>query len=113
MLAEKLYWRESDARTLIEAWRESGLTLASFSRRYGLNRQRLQRWAGRLGPVREPSELPEQMRFHPVRVASGGPSAQPHVLEMILDEGIQLRIPEGFDAAYLLEVLDALAGRRD
>jgi hypothetical protein len=31
------YWREEDARTLLTAWRASGLSAVEFGRRHGLS----------------------------------------------------------------------------
>ena len=76
------YWNEAKARGIIEAWQQSGETLAAFARRLGVNRKRLQRWASRLG-VREPKAI----RFHPVQVrerASGLLAAAIEPLEHVV-----------------------------
>lgn len=55
-------WRESDARVVLRKFERSGLTLAAFAKREGLNRQRLHLWRRRLGPDAGP-------KFHEVRPA--------------------------------------------
>ena len=47
-VAGRLYWREADARILVDAWRKSGETLSGFARRQGVERKRLGRWVRRL-----------------------------------------------------------------
>ena len=44
------YWRAAEARGVVEAWEESGETLAGFARRYGIHRRRLGRWVEQLAP---------------------------------------------------------------
>jgi hypothetical protein len=43
------YWREAEARVVVEAWRTSGESLAGFARRHGLGPQRIGWWARRGG----------------------------------------------------------------
>ena len=35
------YWREAEARVVVEAWRASGESLAGFARRHGLGAPRI------------------------------------------------------------------------
>ena len=46
--AGRTYWNEAKARGIIDAWQQSGETLAAFARRLGVNHERLRRWASRL-----------------------------------------------------------------
>ena len=61
-VAAQGYWREDEARVVVEAWRRSGESLAAFVRRQGIARRRLERWAHRLGAARG------RVRFHRVRL---------------------------------------------
>jgi len=106
-VVEKRYWRESDARVLVEAWRNSGETLAAFARRHGVERHRLARWVGRLEDAAD-----EAVRFHPVRLVdrrpesdSGGHGAP---IEIQLASGQRVRVPRGFEAEELRRVLAVL-----
>jgi hypothetical protein len=36
-VATRRYWREADARVMVEAWRQSGTSLSAFIRRYGVH----------------------------------------------------------------------------
>jgi transposase-like protein len=65
-------WSEDEARRVIDAWRESGETVAAFARREGLIAQRVYWWRGRLagGPVPAASLLPVVVRATPAARAS-------------------------------------------
>jgi hypothetical protein len=56
------YWREEDARVVLEEWSSSDIGLTEFARRHGLSERRLRRWSERLG----------RMRFHPVELRLDG-----------------------------------------
>ena len=66
-LAGRRYWREAEARVVVESWHRSGETLGGFARRYGLARGRLARWVSRLE-----GRADEGVRFHPVRLVNRG-----------------------------------------
>ena len=63
-VAKQRYWREADARVMVEAWRISGGTLSEFADRHGVDPKRIARWAWRLGRPK-----PEAVHFHPVRLS--------------------------------------------
>jgi hypothetical protein len=42
-------WTADEAREVLEAWRESGLPLATFARKRGLTAERVRWWRQRLG----------------------------------------------------------------
>lgn len=58
------YWREEDARVVLEECSSSGLELEEFARRHQLKPRRLRRWFERLAPR-------GLMRFHPVELRLG------------------------------------------
>ena len=105
-VAERRYWRESEARVLVEAWRSSGETLAGFARRHGVERRRLARWVGRLEGVGE------ALRFHPVRLVERRPDRESSEsgapIEIELAEGQRVRVSRGFAAEDLRRVLAVL-----
>jgi hypothetical protein len=47
-VAARRYWRDEDAQIVIDAWRQSGLSLVEFARTYGLQAKRLGRWTKRV-----------------------------------------------------------------
>lgn len=106
-VAERRYWREAEARVLVEAWRRSGETLTGFARRHGVKRRRLIRWVGRLRGA-----VGEALRFHPVRLVNRRPDREsdgsPAPIEIELAEGQRVRVSRGFAAEDLRRVLAVL-----
>ena len=102
------YWRAADAEQALEAWQRSGQTAAAFARDHGLSAARLLRWRARL-------ELPTAPVFHPVRLVSRQQSnpiapARPEPLELELRGGRRIRVPAGFDAELLEELVRTVEG---
>jgi transposase len=110
-VAEGRYWREADARVIVDSWQASQETLAQFARHHGLDRRRLSRWVGRLGRI-----APAPVRFHPVRVARDGgvPRGGGAPIEIAFGtdpQGRVVRVAPGFAADDLRRVLALLAER--
>ena len=61
------YWRDEDARAVLDAWLASGQSVAVFSAEHGLQRARLHRWKQRLMP-----DMADEVAalFWPVKVAA-------------------------------------------
>lgn len=102
-VASRSYWREEDARILVDAWRRSGESKAGFAKRHGVDPRRLARWAARLN--KERGAMP--MRFHAVRVTDGESNES---IEIALGDGRRVRVPSGFRTEDLRRVLALLAG---
>lgn len=103
-VAGRRYWRAADARIVVDAWRRSGEGLGAFARRHGINRRRLGRWAGQLGAKTE-----EAVVFHPVRLVTAARAAGPgEPIEIVLGEGVRVRVPRGFRSEDLERVLGVL-----
>ena len=105
LAARRSYWREEDARVVVDAWRGSGESLAGFCRRHKVKPRRLARWAARV-------DASPEVHFHAVRVVD-----QPHLaidrsLALELPAGVTLRLPAGFDLDDLRRVLVALSERQ-
>ena len=107
-VAAHRYWREADARVMVEAWRHSGTSLSAFARRYEVHGKRIARWASRLeaSPRRA-------VRFHPVRLVPAAGRDRPGgaALEVVLPDGRSVRVLPGFAAADLQQVLRVLEAR--
>src|SRR5579859_2197594 len=63
-LGKRRWWREADARAVLEAWRSDEESLAGFARRHGLGYKRLSWWRGRL------QKTAGRVRFHRVRLVN-------------------------------------------
>ena len=99
--ARSPYWHEKDAREVVEAWRQSGDTLAGFCRSQGLSSRRLARWAARL-------DQDEPVQFHPVRVIGACAGTDHPMLAVELPGGATVRLPAGFAIDDLRRILSAL-----
>lgn len=104
-LARRPYWRERDARRIVEAWRGSGETVSRFASELGVDRRRVSRWVARL------DDGTRAVRFVPVRVTEAPRESRGGPIEIELTPGRCLRVPPGFAADDLRRVLAVLEGR--
>jgi transposase len=92
--------------TRVNKWKRSGLDMAEFARREGIEAKQLGWWRWKLGStqVAESASAPEP-RFLPVHVmaSQSPPAAAP--IEIVLRNGCVVRVSPGFDAATLERVL--------
>jgi transposase len=102
-VAARGYWRESDARLLIEAWRSSGETLVRFARRHRVEHKRLARWVSRLDAAGRGRLLLHPVRLVDNRLEAGAP------IEIQFAGGRRVRVPPGFASEDLRRVLAVLA----
>lgn len=101
--AQSKYWREQDAEVVLTALDESGQSLATFAREWGINRARLSRWRQLLADrTVAPSASPA---FHPVHVLAAEHGPQAAGLELVLVNGRRLIVPRGFDEDTLKRLL--------
>jgi hypothetical protein len=116
VIVGKRYWREADARVVVDAWRKSGTTLSQFSADWGVPSERVSRWSTRLGVsagLAGETRSGRDVNFHPVRIV-GGPatdSGGAEMFEVCLGDGRRVRVPRGFVAADLARVMAVLEGR--
>ena len=87
----------------VRRWRASGLTARAFAAREGCNAGTLSWWASAL---RADSPIPP--RFIDVTDQLAAPSP---ALDLVVRDGVVIRIRQGFDAALLREVNSALESR--
>ena len=104
-VASRSYWREDDARRIVDAWQESGEPISRFARRLGVDWRRVSRWARRLVPSAE-----ARLRFHPVRVTDEDvPRPGAASIDIEVGQGRRVRVAPGFatdDLRRVLAVLD-------
>ena len=116
--AGKRYWREAEARQVIQAWEQSGQALSRFAAKHGLKAARLARWASRFGKrgvgrregVRA-GAAPLKLRFHPVALIGNAPAVETRAIEVVLLDGRRVRVPSGVASEDLDRVLGVLEGR--
>lgn len=93
-------WTAAQARAALFALQESGLSLAAFAKREGIEPKRLYNWQARLRSGVARTEKPDF-----VEVISR--ATEP--LEIVLSNGHVVRIPPSFDAAALRRLLEILS----
>ena len=105
-VAGRSYWREGDARRVVDAWRRSGEPVSAFAGRLGIDPRRISRWASRLGQA-----TVETMRLVPVRLAAERMDTQHASIEIDCGPGRRVRVTPGFAADDLRRVLAILDER--
>lgn len=93
-------WTEDDARAVLDAHAASGLSVAAFAAREGLDPQRVYSWRRRLGRSIEATSAPAFIEIRP--------SAKCEVLEIVLRGGRVVRVTESIDPSVLRRFVDAL-----
>ena len=93
------HWRQH-----IRDWQDSGLSVSAFCARRGLSQQSFYGWRREL--QRRDSE---KTFFVPVRLRKDDPAAAAgEMLEVLLASGRRIRVPAGFDAVTLRQLLAVL-----
>jgi hypothetical protein len=105
---QRSYWRDADARVIVDAWRRSGQTRSAFATEHDLDPRRLRRWIARLA-----GSPKRAVRFHPVRVVpppveSAPPPAGAPAVEVLLPNGYVVRVSPQIAAGDLHAVLALL-----
>jgi len=99
------YWREGEARQVLEFWRASGLSLHAFAARHGIGRTRLQRWKTRLEGGTAPAFHPVQVVFDSQTRQDSMGDASPGRVELVLGNGRRVAVGSDFDASVLEELV--------
>jgi hypothetical protein len=106
--SQRRRWTPDDAKEALDAHAASGLSLAAFAIREGLDPQRLTRWRRRLAPSVDVPIFEEVPRPEPAVAPSGEPEnvATHHQrFEIVTATGRVVRVPEAFDAGTLRRIL--------
>jgi hypothetical protein len=107
----------------VQRWQESDLTAAEFAAEIGINARTLSYWKWRLGKeARETSrrskrrqrstrrgERGASTRAKFVEVTGVGPNAER--IELVVDAGVVVRVPDGFEAETLRRVLATMSSK--
>ncbi len=120
-IRDSRYWREAQAREVLELWQGSTLPMTSFAQATGLSIGRLNRWKARLGfsstsrrsnGVRASSVKPLPFaRVHHLVSSSVGQNdagACGDALELVLPGSRRILVRPGFDTGTLLRLVDLL-----
>lgn len=89
---------------LVAAWRRSGQTCADFARAHGLNLNTFAWWRSELARSR-----PTPLTLVPVAGRPDQVAREP--LEVVLRNGLTVRVPERADASWVVRLVHALEAR--
>jgi transposase-like protein len=95
--------KEQQWRRWIAQWQTSGLSVAVFCARHGLAAPSFYAWRRTLQRRDDPPAA-----FVPVRLLPDEAPAPTRPLEVVLPDGRLVRVPAGFDAATLRQLLAVL-----
>ena len=104
---------DEEKRSLLEAWRASGLSAREFSRREGLQQTSLWRWNRAPGQVAVEARKPKtSITFAPVHVAMAAKSRllEERVVVEVVVHDVRVRVLDGADAAQVARLVRALTG---
>lgn len=95
----RLRWSAVEASDAIAALKSSGLSMAAFARREGLDSSRLRKWVKRLDSAMSLTAAPT---FVEVTRRPNAP------IEVLMPSGVTLRVVETVDAEALARIVRAL-----
>lgn len=101
-------WSELEARSVLTAWRSSGMSIERFATARGIVPQRIRWWKKKLeegAPARKSSAL------LPVRVVAAAEPSRGAPIQVILPSGHIVRVGRGFDEDTFARVMAILGGR--
>jgi hypothetical protein len=100
---------EQQWRQLLERWQHSGLSVRVVCRRHRLSEPTFCAWRRTLAQRPSPGAAADKpLNFVPLDVRDDTPPPPGPALELVLDDGRLLRIPQGFDPAALRPLLALL-----
>jgi transposase-like protein len=115
---ERRRWSAEEKRELLERWKASGEPASEFARKEGLSPGNLWRWQ-RDGVEAEPEPAPRAraaITFAPVQVSRAGAAVVSNGvgrpwLEVVVHDGLRVRVLEGADMDAASRFVLALSGR--
>ena len=105
-------WSMEEKRSVLEAWRGSGLSAREFSRLKGVQKTSLWRWAREPRLAESPTGQPKaSIKFAPVHIASEAPkpfSSRERVVAEVVVRDVRVRVLEGAEASQIVSLVKAL-----
>jgi hypothetical protein len=98
-LVEMRHWRESQARRMLDLWKQSDNSLLRFCKLHGIGYKRVLRWR-RILEKRMPAV--EFVEMHPFERAE----LSDNLMEICLTNGRSVKVRPGFNSRALREVID-------
>jgi hypothetical protein len=95
-------WTEVEARSVLGAWKKSGLSIERFARSRGLVPQRLHWWKKKLGVDRALALLPVRVAEARIEARRGEP------VTVLLRSGHMIKVGRDFDESAFARVVALL-----
>jgi transposase len=107
----------------VERWKDSGLSAKQFATEIGVSAQSLTFWSWKLRKPENSDGAPTARRMDTREtrtetqpkflqlVPAAAVRSAPSVLELVLGQGVVLRVASGFDEPTLLRLVELLGGR--
>lgn len=106
----RMQWSEHEARSVISAWRKSGLSVERFAEQRGLSFQRIYWWRKRLeAPAKVEPKSPAPLALLPVQLTPS-PKARGEPVAVFLRTGHIIKVGRGFDEEAFTRVVAVLEG---
>lgn len=105
-LRKRLRWSAESARAVLTEAKESKLPLVEFARQHGLEAGKLYKWRRRLDAMQKNGGRPSFEEFEVRRGSGNDPCGTG--LEIMLKNGLAVRVGSRFDAETLRRLLVAL-----
>ena len=106
-------WSASEKARIVAESLAPGAVITEVARRHDVHPNLLHAWRRQAGTGVVPKESGDS-RFLPVRIAASGgiagASASSTMIEVMLGNGVMLRVPEGVSAGRAAQLAAALAG---
>ena len=99
-------WSEHEARSVLQAWRASGVSIERFATSRGLVPQRLRWWKRKLAGSETVRSAGAGLL--PVRIVD---ATRGTPIQVILPNGHIVRVGRGFDEETFARVMEILSGR--
>jgi hypothetical protein len=108
-MAHRGQWSEHEARSVLLAWRKSGLSIERFAKERCLTPQRVRWWKnkleGKTAIVKQPS-----LALLPVQVTESAPAKRGEPVAVYLRSGHIVKVGRGFDEEAFARVVAVLEG---
>ena len=113
-VARRSRWREAETRVVVDAWKDSGLSLREFTDRHNLPHKKLERWVCAFRKAEQPTEnnpmrfMPVQLKAHAAPEGGAEDGLGSNSMQIELPTGLSVTVGPGFDAAALKRLVETV-----
>lgn len=84
--------KKEEMFTIVESWRESGLTKQQFVKEHPISYHKLNYWIGRYNKIKQPIELPPKSNFQEMCISEKDTDCSQKILELTTKTGTHIVI---------------------